>query len=150
MNSTDKFALVGALSFFFICMAVALIWLKGQAAKSNSYMPPIDTNQSRPLHNVEARQTALPESVLHYGSNNMPKAHTVDCMLETEYKNMVNARIVEDGYRLSVIGSIGKDKMEIYSNDNGDFFVIAKGPDAIDVTEACIVAEGNKWLVMDK
>ena len=144
MNSSDKYVLLGALSFFFICMALALVWLKGQASETNSYMPSIDRQQTQPLQNAQRRQSAMPESVLHYSSDEMVNRNTVECMLEPEYKNLVNASIVEQGYKLK------GDHMEIYTHDDGKFFVVAKGPDAIGNSEACIVAEGEGWLPMNQ
>lgn len=149
MNSSDKYILLGALSFFFVCMAMALVWLKGQAAQTNSYMPPLDAKQSQPLRNAERRPVNLPESVLHYSSNEMVNDKTVKCMLEAEYKNTVNASIVEEGFALSIIGQLKTDQMEIYTHEDGRFFVIAKGPDAIGNTEACIVAEGENWQTIN-
>lgn len=149
MNSSDKYALLGALSFFFVCMAMALIWLKDQAAQTNSYMPRIDANQSKPLQNSAKRQARLPESVLHYSSNDMVKDSTVQCMLEPEFKNMVNAHIVEDNYKLSIMGELHGDQMQIFTHEDGRFFVAVIGPDAVGTTEACIVAEGTGWLKMN-
>ena len=150
MNSSDQYVLLGALSFFFICMALALVWLKGQARETNSYMPSIDRQQTQPLQNAQRRQSAMPESVLHYSSDEMVNRNTVECMLEPEYKNLVNASIVEQGYKLAIVGNLKGDHMEIYTHDDGKFFVVAKGPDAIGNSEACIVAEGEGWLPMNQ
>ncbi|GEM_PF-1921640 len=152
MTPFDRYLLLASLSFFFACLAVSLIsvYYRDPAPASYMYSPQLDPAQSAPLENSTRQYAAnvVPKSVLHYPANPV-KAQTVECYLEEEYKKIVDVR-VQKGAALIARAEMEEDRLEIYAEENGKFFAFIIGPDAIDQMEACEVAAGTGWKLLQR
>jgi len=150
MNPLDRLLLLASLSFFFACLAVSLIsvYYNNAVPPSYIYSAQLDPAQTSPLEDAERQYNALPKSVLHY-SNPPVTANTVQCYLEEEFKKILNERM-QAGATLAARAIMDGDDIEIYAKEDGGFFVFAIGPDALGQREACEVAAGTDWRVLQR
>lgn len=151
MSPFDRILLLASLSFFFAALAVSLVnvYYDAPAPQSYMYTPQIEPAQTQPLENAERQYTTLPQSVLHYPADPVNGEGTIECFLEEQYKTLVAEKLAA-GATLAARAELGTDQLEIYANEDGGFFAYVVGPDAIGQTEACEVAAGNGWRVLQR
>ncbi len=153
MNSLERYMLLASLSFFFGCMAIALVGLYSPMPhESYMYSPAkLEKNQINPVDSRARQYSTLPESVLHYPSAqpDTGKDNSILCYLAAEYDALTRKLMNEHDATLAARANLESEKIEIYAAQDGEFSVFVIGPDAIGQQEACEVARGDGWRVLN-
>ncbi|MCB9990769.1 MAG: hypothetical protein H6867_05250 [Rhodospirillales bacterium] len=147
MKNSDKYLLLTSLSFFYGCMAIALMNLNTPGVPPASYMytPQIESAQKQPIAEAIHRPRVIPQSVMSYSAGDLKPESQVTCYLPNDYDTLIHRRANSEKARLAFHAEIDGDKLEIYTTPDNKYFVFVSGPDNTGQMESCEVAAGTGW-----
>ncbi len=153
MKTSEKYILLASLSFFFGSLAVGLMSFHGsQPRTSYMYTPQIaEAGISQPLQESKKRHGVVAKSVMKYpGLEQTGQANTITCYLEDRYRALLQEKAEDNAITLAAQAQMGADQLEIFTTPDGQFSAFVIGPDNIGQIEACEVARGTGWRVIDR